>query len=160
MLDYVSPCLALGQCIGRWGNFFNREAFGEYTNGLFAMRLPVDAVRSSDITTKMWNHAETVKGVMYIQVHPTYLYESICTFIIFLILIIFQKKRKYKGQITYIYLAMYSFIRAIIEGFRTDSLMFFGLKIAQIVSLIGIIIGIIIIVTNRNKKYYNEMEVK
>lgn len=49
-----------GQMIGRWGNFFNREAFGEYKNGLFAMRLPVDAVRSSDITTKMWNHAETV----------------------------------------------------------------------------------------------------
>ena len=68
--------LITGQMIGRWGNFFNREAFGEYTNGLFAMRLPVDAVRSSDITTKMWNHAETVKGVMYIQVHPNVVLQS------------------------------------------------------------------------------------
>lgn len=68
------------------GEIFNREAFGEYTNGLFAMRLPVDAVRSSDITTKMWNHAETVKGVMYIQVHPTYLYESMWCLMVLIII--------------------------------------------------------------------------
>ena len=57
-----------GQMLGRWGNFFNREAFGEYTDGLFAMRLPVDAVRSGDITEKMWQHMETIGGVDYIQV--------------------------------------------------------------------------------------------
>ena len=59
--------LITGQMIGRWGNFFNREAFGEYTNGLFAMRLPVDAVRSSDITTKMWNHADHYAAIPQTQ---------------------------------------------------------------------------------------------
>ena len=85
--------LITGQMIGRWGNFFNREAFGEYTNGLFAMRLPVDAVRSSDITTKMWNHAETVKGVMYIQVHPTYLYESMWCLMVLIIMLLYTNTR-------------------------------------------------------------------
>ena len=89
--------LITGQMIGRLGNFFNREAFGEYTNGLFAMRLPVDAVRSSDITTKMWNHAETVKGVMYIQVHPTYLYESLWCLMVLIIMLLYRKHKKFDG---------------------------------------------------------------
>ena len=78
--------LITGQMIGRWGNFFNREAFGEYTNGLFAMRLPVDAVRDSDITEKMWAHVQTIRGAQYIQVHPTFLYESFwcaCVLLVF-----------------------------------------------------------------------------
>ena len=81
---------------------------------------------------------------------------------LFFIILIIIRRRKYikKGQLTGFYLMWYGVDRFVIEIFRTDSLMFFGLKIAQIVSLIGIIIGIIIIVTNRNKKYYNEMEVK
>ena len=66
--------LILGQVIGRWGNFMNREAFGEYTDNLFAMRLPIDAVRQHEITETMWAHV--TEGVNYIQVHPTFLYES------------------------------------------------------------------------------------
>ena len=94
----------------------------------------------------------------YIEVHPTFLYESICTFIIFLILIIFQKKRKYKGQITYIYLAMYSFIRAIIEGFRTDSLMFIGFRISQILSIIlFVVFTSILILKNIKMKNINNL---
>ena len=77
MVDTAAPALILGQIIGRWGNFFNREAFGEYTNSLFAMQLPVDAVRYSDITNKMWRHAKVIDGIKYIQVHPTFLYESL-----------------------------------------------------------------------------------
>ena len=92
--------------------------------------------------------------------HPTFLYESIWDALIFVFLWMFRKKKKYEGQIIVYYIGLYSLGRFFIEALRTDSLMFFGLKIAQIVSLIGIIIGIIIIVTNRNKKYYNEMEVK
>ena len=74
-LDTVVPGVALGQILGRWGNFFNREAFGDYTDGLFAMRLPVDAIRYSEITSKMAEHMEA--GVNYVQVHPTFLYESL-----------------------------------------------------------------------------------
>ena len=58
----------MGQIIGRWGNFFNREAFGEYTNNLFAMQLPIDAVRASDITEKMREHIEVINGIEFIQV--------------------------------------------------------------------------------------------
>ena len=138
MLDYVSPCLALGQCIGRWGNFFNVEAHGGITKSIFRMGI--------------------IEKETYIEVHPTFLYESICTFIIFLILIIFQKKRKYKGQITYIYLAMYSFIRAIIEGFRTDSLMFIGFRISQILSIIlFVVFTSILILKNIKMKNINNL---
>lgn len=72
LVDTAAPGLVLGQIIGRWGNFFNREAFGEYTDGMFAMRLPLDAVRNSDVTELMMKHVETVKGISYIQVHPTF----------------------------------------------------------------------------------------
>lgn len=72
----------------------------------------------------------------YIEVHPTFLYESVCTFTIFLILFNIRNKRKYKGQITYLYLVLYGFIRAIIEGLRTDSLMLGNFRISQIVSII------------------------
>ena len=77
IMDTAGLGLVAGQMIGRWGNFFNREAFGEYTDGLLAMRLPLDAVRSSDVTELMRKHMETVDGVSYIQVHPTFLYESL-----------------------------------------------------------------------------------
>ena len=77
LMDTASMSIVFGQIMGRWGNFFNREAFGDYTNNLFAMQLPVSAVRANEITQKMWDHVVTVNGVEYIQVHPTFLYESL-----------------------------------------------------------------------------------
>lgn len=111
VLDYVAPCLALGQCIGRWGNFFNVEAHGEITKSIFRMGI--------------------IENGSYIEVHPTFLYESVGTLIIFIVLMILQRKRKFKGQITYIYLVMYSFIRALIENLRTDSLMFMNFRVSR-----------------------------
>ena len=73
--DSVVLGLILGQIIGRWGNFFNREAFGGYTDGLFAMQLPVSAVRAHEITDQMWAHVQLIGGEQFIQVHPTFLYE-------------------------------------------------------------------------------------
>jgi phosphatidylglycerol:prolipoprotein diacylglycerol transferase len=75
--DIGAPALLLGQTLGRWGNFFNREAFGGYTDGLFAMQVPIDAVRLSDVTDQMIANAKVVDGIFYIQVHPTFLYESL-----------------------------------------------------------------------------------
>ena len=69
----AAPCILIGQIMGRWGNFFNREAFGGYTDGLFAMQLPVSAVRQNEITQQMWDHLQTINGVDMIQVHPTFL---------------------------------------------------------------------------------------
>ena len=76
---------------------------------------------------------ETINGIQY--VHPTFLYESICTFIIFIILMHLSKRRKFSGEITYLYLILYSFIRFFIEGLRIDSLMLGGFRISQIVSI-------------------------
>ena len=89
ILDTAGLGLVAGQMIGRWGNFFNREAFGEYTNSFLAMRLPVDAVRGSDITELMRKNMETVKGVSYIQVHPTFLYESLWCLMVLIIMLIY-----------------------------------------------------------------------
>ena len=83
MADTACVGLVLGQIIGRWGNFFNREAFGGYANGLFAMQLPLNAVRSSDVTQEMMEHLQTIDGVQYIQVHPTFLYEGLWNLLIF-----------------------------------------------------------------------------
>ena len=73
-LDTAVLGLVWGQALGRWGNFFNREAFGGYTDNLLAMQLPVSDVRTYEVTQEMWQHVTTIDGVEYIQVHPTFLY--------------------------------------------------------------------------------------
>ena len=86
LTDTIMPGLLLGQTMGRWGNFTNREAFGEYTDGLLAMRLPVDAVRSGEITELMRTHMSDATN--FVQVSPTFLYESLwnCTLLILLLI--------------------------------------------------------------------------
>ena len=104
MADTACVGLVLGQIIGRWGNFFNREAFGGYTNGLFAMQLPLNAVRSSDVTQEMMEHLQTIDGVQYIQVHPTFLYENLWNIGVLLLLLLFTKHKKFDGEIFLLYL--------------------------------------------------------
>ena len=134
-------------------NIREGEAFGEYTNGLFAMRLPVDAVRSSDITTKMWNHAETVKGVMYIQVHPTYLYESMWCLMVLIIMLLYRKHKKFDGEVFLIYLLGYGLGRFWIESLRTDQLLLpkVGLPVSQLLAGTIVIVSAILIITGRKK---------
>ena len=115
-LDYVAPILALGQCIGRWGNFINIEAYGK-------------------TTTLPWRMGIIESG-NYIEVHPTFLYESIITLFLFILLTILTKNRKFSGQITYTYLFVYAFARFFIENLRTDSLMLFNFRISGILSII------------------------
>lgn len=149
ILDIVAPAVIIAQSFGRWGNFFNQEAHGGITTyqNLKNMHIPEFIINGMHIEGKYY--------------YPTFLFESIWCLIGFIILMIARKNKNLrKGFQIGFYFIWYGIGRFFIEAFRTDSLMFFGLKIAQIVSLIGIIIGIIIIVTNRNKKYYNEMEVK
>lgn len=120
ILDYVVPFLALGQSIGRWGNFVNVEAYGTETTLPWRMGI--------------------FEGGIYKEVHPTFLYESISTFLIFVLLYLIRNNRKYKGQITYIYLALYGVVRMIIEGLRIDSLMYQNLRISQALSLLLFVI--------------------
>ena len=149
ILDIVAPAVIIAQSFGRWGNFFNQEAHGGITTyqNLKNMHIPEFIINGMHIEGKYY--------------YPTFFFESVWCLIGFIILMIARKNKNLKKgfQIGF-YFIWYGIGRFFIEALRTDSLMFFGLKIAQIVSLIGIIIGIIIIVTNRNKKYYNEMEVK
>lgn len=123
LFDTAVLGLVAGQMIGRWGNFFNREAFGEYTDGLLAMRLPLDAVRSSDVTELMRENMETVKGVSYIQVHPTYLYESLWCLMVLCILLVYRRHKKFDGEVFLLYVFGYGLGRVWIEGLRTDQLL-------------------------------------
>lgn len=149
ILDIVAPAVIIAQSFGRWGNFFNQEAHGGITTyqNLKNMHIPEFIINGMHIEGKYY--------------YPTFFFESIWCLIGFIILMIARRNKNLrKGFQIGFYFIWYGIGRFFIEAFRTDSLMFLGLKIAQIVSLIGILIGIIIIVTNRNKKYYNEMEVK
>lgn len=119
--DICVPGLVLGQVIGRWGNFTNREVFGEYTDSLLAMRLPVDAVRSSDISEKIAAHM--VEGTNYIQVHPTFLYESLWNLVLLFVMLYYRRHKKFEGEQWLLYLGGYGLGRAWIEGIRTDTLL-------------------------------------
>lgn len=140
LFDTAGLGLVAGQMIGRWGNFCNREAFGEYTDGLFAMRLPTDAVRSSDITELMREHMETVEGVSYIQVHPTFLYESVWCLMVLVIMLLYRKHKKFEGEVFLIYLLGYGLGRVWIEGLRTDQLWIPGTEIPVSQVLAGVLV--------------------
>ena len=142
--DTAGLGLILGQIIGRWGNFFNREAFGEYTEGIFAMRLPLDAVRTSDVTKEMLEHLQTIEGVTYIQVHPTFLYESFWNLGVLILLLLYRKHKQYEGQIFLMYLLGYGIGRFWIEGLRTDQLLIpgLGLPVSQVLAAVLVIAAI------------------
>jgi phosphatidylglycerol:prolipoprotein diacylglycerol transferase len=144
-----------GQIIGRWGNFFNREAFGEYTNSLLAMKLPVDAVRASDITDKMRQHMEIVDGISYIQVHPTFLYESLWNTGVLIILLLYRRHKKFEGELFLMYLFGYGLGRVWIEGLRTDQLLLPGtsIPVSQLLSACMIVLSAVTILYQRRKKH-------
>lgn len=163
-LLFDTACLGLvaGQMIGRWGNFFNREAFGEYTDNLFAMRLPTDAVRNADITELMREHMETAEGVSYIQVHPTFLYESVWCLMVLVVLLLYRRHKKFEGEVFLLYLFGYGAGRVWIEGLRTDQLIFPGTQIAVSQFLAGALVvvsaGLIIWQRVKIKRYGNTKE--
>lgn len=136
--------LILGQAIGRWGNFVNREAFGDYTESFFAMRLMKEQV-TAPVTEKILSNLKIVEGITYIQVHPTFLYESLWNIALLMILFIYYKHKRFEGEIMFLYFIGYGIGRLWIEGLRTDPLLLAFLKIpvSQIVSVFIIIGGVI-----------------
>lgn len=139
LVDTACTGLLTGQIIGRWGNFFNREAFGGYTDCLFAMQLKMPDVNKSYITDELYNNAVSVNGTSYIQVHPTFLYESAWNICVLAVILLLTKRRKYDGQLFLIYLFGYGAGRVWIEGLRTDQLLFPGTNIAVSQILSGIL---------------------
>ena len=155
MLDTMTMGLLLGQIMGRWGNFFNREAFGGYTDSLFAMQIKRTLVSQSNITHDIIKHIVDIDGVSYIQVHPTFLYESLWNVIVLLIILLYTKKKKYDGQLFLIYLLGYGAGRFWIEGLRTDQLLILGTQVAvsQVLSAtVAIAAAVIMIVMFKKKK--------
>jgi len=150
--DALSHGLLTGQIIGRWGNFFNREAFGDYTDNLFAMRLPISMVRSSDITEKIAAHI--TDGVNYIQVHPTFFYEGCWNAMSLAFLILYGKKRAFDGELFLMYIALYGFGRFFIESLRTDQLIIPGTQIpvSMAVSSVSALCAVGLILYVRIKK--------
>lgn len=125
LADLAIPYLALCQSLGRWGNFINQEAFGYETT----------------MPWKMGIFDKTLGE--YVFVHPTFIYESICTFILFWLLLYFssEKRRKFSGQVFFTYLMVYGFIRFFIEGLRADSLMLGNFRVSQLLSFILFVIA-------------------
>lgn len=155
IFDTIAMALVNGQMLGRWGNFFNREVFGEYTDSLLAMRLPLDAVRGRDVSELMREHLEVIDGVSYIQVHPTFLYESLWCGAVFLLLFLYRKHKKYEGELFLLYLFGYGLGRVWIEGVRTDQLFIPGtsLPVSQLLSAaIVVITGILLLYFRKNHK--------
>lgn len=148
LVDTACAGLLTGQIIGRWGNFFNREAFGDYTDGLFAMQIPQKDVAVGNVTTKMLQHLQRIDGVEYIQVHPTFLYESLWNICVLLFLLWFTPKRKFRGQLFLIYMIGYGAGRFWIESLRTDQLQFLGTGIAvsQVLSGALVVAGVVLMV--------------
>lgn len=140
LIDYLAPVMPLGQAIGRWGNYVNIEAYGSETNWPIKM--------------------EVIEQGITKYVHPTFLYESICSTIIFILLVILCKKRKFSGQIAYIYLMGYSFCRFFIEGLRTDSLMLGSVRVSQLLSLLIFIVALTLYITSYNRHKKKEIESK
>ncbi|MGL4874417.1 MAG: prolipoprotein diacylglyceryl transferase [Clostridium sp.] len=129
--DLVAPSIILAQAVGRWGNFMNSEAHGGPVSKEFISHFP-----------KFIRDGMYINGQYY---HPTFLYESIWNILVcvLLVIILYKVKKGYEGITICSYMILYSIGRFFIEGLRTDSLMFFGLRIAQIISLVGIIAGVL-----------------
>lgn len=163
-LKYALVCdtaglgLLTGQIIGRWGNFFNREVFGEYTDNIFAMQLPVDAVRSSDISPLIREHIINIDGVSFIQVHPTFLYESLWNLALLILLILYTKHKKFDGEVFLLYMVGYGVARFWIEGIRTDQLKFsfVDYPVSQALAAFVAVGGLIWIAVVRTKMWKKE----
>ena len=151
VLDTCVIGVPIGQILGRWGNFFNREAFGKYTDNLFAMQLPVSAVRQNEITREMWDNTVIQNGIQFIQVHPTFLYEGLWNCGVLLILFLLRNKTKFEGELFLIYLIGYGAGRFFIETLRTDQLLLPGtaIPVSMIVSAVAVIASVVIIIKKR-----------
>lgn len=145
-----SACLGLvtGQIIGRWGNFFNCEAFGGYTDSFFAMRIKRSLVDESMISQELLERLVVESGVEYIQVHPTFLYESMWNLALLLFMLWYRRYKKFDGEMLLIYLLGYGLGRSWIEGLRTDQLILFGtgIPVSQALSIVLVIVSGSIIV--------------
>lgn len=161
MLDTCAMGLLVGQILGRWGNFFNREAFGGYTDSLLAMGIPVDwfggknyllsMVNNGIITQDMIDHVVNLDGMEFIQVHPTFLYESLWNVGVLLLIFLYRRHKKFDGELFAMYIWGYGLGRVWIEALRTDSLMLPGVdfKVSQLLAAFCVVSASVYIIYKR-----------
>lgn len=160
--DIAVKGLLVGQILGRWGNFFNREAFGSFTDSLFAMQIPTDYFLEHGRLTEIIESGLYDKAVFldtggsvasYIQVHPTFLYESVWNLLVLFIILWFTKRKAFDGELTAIYAVGYGIGRFWIEGLRTDSLMIgsTGIRVSQVLAALLAAGGIAVILWKRSR---------
>ena len=163
LFDLVSLGFMIGQSIGRWGNFFNREAFGSYCDNIFAMRISSSHIPVPENPTAVFlaNKELLLQKAMegnyagMIQVHPTFLYESLWNIAGFAALHFISKNRKFDGQIALCYVIWYGLGRAIIEGLRMDSLMWGPIRVSQLLAAVSCVAAAAVLVVfaiTRSKK--------
>ena len=162
MLDTMSMALLVGQIMGRWGNFFNREAFGGYTDGPLAMQIPLgyfeQTGRLSEITgAGLMDHLVSVdvggQTLPYIQVHPTFLYEGLWNCLVLLVIFLYRKHKKFDGELLCLYLMGYGLGRFFIEGLRVDQLQIgdTGIAVTQVVCVCVFAGSLITMIVKRRK---------
>ncbi len=146
LMDIVAPALIIGQAIGRWGNFFNQEAYGPATTLETLQKLPIPQFIIDGMN---------IAGTYY---HPTFFYESMACLLGFIIMMVVRRSKKIKlGQISAIYFIIYGIARFFIEALRQDSLMLGSIKVAQLVSILLVLVGLTLFVRQlHSKKLYNE----
>lgn len=144
LLDIAGPCFLIGQSIGRWGNFFNVEAFGSNTTLPWGMM-------SENTIQYLASHYDSIEGTVdnFLPVHPCFLYESIWCAIGFLLLHLYMKHRKFDGEVFLMYIGWYGLGRFFIEGLRTDSLYFGNIRISQLLAGTCVLVSIILILIFR-----------
>lgn len=155
MSDTCAMGLLIGQILGRWGNFFNREAYGGYTDSLFAMAIPVQDAQV--VNEELLSHLVYLDGIPYIQVHPTFLYESLWNLGLLIIIFFYRKHKKFHGEITAIYFLGYGIGRFWIEGLRQDQLILatisgVAIPVSQLLAAIMVVVSVVFIIYGRKKK--------
>jgi len=157
-LDTAVFGLIIGQVIGRWGNFINREAFGGYTDSFFAMRYKVEQIKetSKEVLNnlKEFKVEGTEEIVKYVQVHPTFFYESMWNLGLFIIMSFYKKHKKFDGEMVSVYFVGYGVGRFWIEGLRTDQLIIgnTGIAVSQVLSLVLALGFLFFIIYNRRRR--------
>lgn len=152
LCDTACLGLVVGQIIGRWANFVNMEAFGGYTDNIFAMQVNVEEAYYT--TPELLQQLVTVDGVSYMQVHPTFLYESLWNVGVLILLLLYRKHKKFEGEVFCLYIAGYALGRFWIEGLRTDQLLLpgIGLPVSQVLSAVIVVVVAIFVIYKRMKQ--------
>lgn len=155
--DTAVPGLAFGQMIGRMGNFVNMEAFGGYTDNVFAMS--IKATSAKYIPEQLVDKMTVIDGVNYISVHPTFLYEALWSMALMILLILYYNRRKFNGENFYIYMMGYGLGRMWIEGLRTDQLIIGSSNIpaSQLLAVVMVVVSIIMIIIKRRKYHHTNV---